>query len=421
MIDRKDFREHPEKYQAALQRRGSRFAHLLKTFGALHDQVDTGKQRELEELQAEMNAANRLIPSLPPADKKKKIAAMKKVSDRIAAMKAKMKSSDRDPELELPNIPKDDVPDGRDDRENVVIREVGKKPALKNPKDYLTLAKDLGVIDMERGSKVSGSRFGYILGPLAQMEFALVQYAQQVLLPEGFTMVVPPVLIKAENMAAMGYLAGGGESETYHLPDDDLYLVGTSEQSVGPMHRDEIFREQDLPKRYLAFSTCFRREAGSYGQDTKGIMRVHQFDKLEMFSLTLPEQSDAEHEFLLGLEERLMQGLGLAYRVVKICAGDLGYPSARTYDVETWMPGQDQYRETHSASTTTDYQSRDLHIRVRRRDGRVELVHMLNATAFSMSRPLIAILENYQQPDGSVAVPKALQPFMNGLQVIRRP
>ncbi len=231
-------------------------------------------------------------------------------------------------------------------------------------------------------------------------------------------MVVPPVMIKEENMAAMGYLHGGGEDETYRFEKDNLYLVGTSEQSIGPMHRDEVFQEADLPKRYVSFSTCFRREAGSYGKDTKGILRVHQFDKLEMFSLTLPEASDQEHDFLLAMEEKLMQGLELPYRVVKLCTGDIGWPSARTYDIETWMPGQGTYRETHSTSTTTDYQSRDLNIKVQRKDGKV-LVHMLNGTAFAIGRTLIAIIENYQQSDGSIAIPTVLQPFMGGLKKIQ--
>jgi seryl-tRNA synthetase len=213
------------------------------------------------------------------------------------------------PTPRLPNIPKADVPVGDSDEQNVVLREVGEKRPIANPKQYLELTEEQGLIDIQRASKVSGSRFGYLLGGIAEMEFALVQYAQSVLLDEGFTLVVPPVMVKEENMEAMGYLNGGGEDETYHFAKDKLYLVGTSEQSVGPMHRDEVFRQEDLPKRYLSFSTCFRREAGSYGKDTKGIIRVHQFDKMEMFSFCLPEHSDQEHEFFLKMEERLMQGL----------------------------------------------------------------------------------------------------------------
>jgi seryl-tRNA synthetase len=227
-------------------------------------------------------------------------------------------------------------------------------------------------------------------------------------------------MIKTENMRAMGYFNGGGESETYRLPDDDLVLVGTSEQSIGPMHRGETFDAQQLPRRYAAFSTCFRREAGSYGKDTKGILRVHQFDKLEMFSFGLPEKSDEEHEFLLTLQEKLWQGLEIPYQVVKLCAGDLGWPSARTYDIEAWMPGQKTFREVGSTSTTTDYQSRDLNIRYQQGSER-GLVHLLNGTAFAIGRTLIAIIENYQQADGSVSIPTVLQPYLHGQKVIAKP
>lgn len=380
------------------------------------------KQRELELLQAKRNAASKIIPTLENGERKKRIAELKPLSEQIKQLEYEVKLAKREsPDvLVWPNSPKDDVPDGDDESKNVVERVVGKKPKLKNPQDYLALTAPLDLIDLKRASKVSGSRFGYLLGAVAQLEFALVQYAQSIILPEGFTMVVPPVMIKEENMAAMGYLSGGGEDETYHFEKDNLYLVGTSEQSIGPMHRDEIFHVEDLPRRYLSFSTCFRREAGSYGKDTKGIIRVHQFDKLEMFSFTRPEKSDEEHAFLLRLEEKLMQGLQLPYRVVKLCTGDLGWPSARTWDIETWMPGQGLYRETHSTSTTTDYQSRALNIKVEC-GGKKEYVHMLNGTAFAIGRTLIAVIENYQQPDGSIAIPKVLQPYMFGQQSIDSP
>ncbi len=398
-----------------LKRRGKKFAALLADVQAGGNSERKKLQTELESLQAQINAANKIIPTLQGDDKKEKIAELKPVSQQIAALKEKIQAAAT--EIRLPNPPRPDVPEGDDEDQNVVEREVGAKPELKNAKDYLTLTEAAGLIDLKRASKVSGSRFGYILGPIAQLEFALIQYAQSVILPAGFTLVVPPVMIKEENMESMGYLSGGGEDETYHFAKDNLYLVGTSEQSIGPMHRDEIFKEEDLPKRYLSFSTCFRREAGSYGKDTKGILRVHQFDKLEMFSITLPEKSDDEHAFLLSLEEKLMQGLELPYQVKKLCTGDLGWPSARTWDIETWMPGQGVYRETHSTSTTTDYQSRALNIKVERA-GKKEYVHMLNGTAFAIGRTLIAIIENYQQTDGSIAVPKILQPWMNGLKSI---
>ena len=406
-----------QEHIQAVKRRGKKFTGLIADMEKVMSGNITNsiQQQELQLLQAEINRASKEIPKLSADEKKKKIAEMKPKSDRVAELK---KGLNQDAPFILPNAPRADVPNGDDESGNVVEREVGKKPKIKDPKDYLALTEDKGLIDLKRASKVSGSRFGYLVGPIAQLEFALVQYAQKTLLKEGFSLVVPPVMIKEENMAAMGYLNGGGEDETYHFAKDNLYLVGTSEQSIGPMHRDEVFQEADLPKRYLSFSTCFRREAGSYGKDTKGILRVHQFDKLEMFSLTLPEKSDEEHAFLLSMEEQLMQGLELPYRVVKLCTGDLGWPSARTWDIETWMPGQNTYRETHSTSTTTDYQSRDLNIKVQRQGGK-EFVHLLNGTAFAIGRTLIAIIENYQNADGSIDIPKVLQPYMEGLKKIQ--
>lgn len=403
----------PEQLEG-IRRRGTRFAWLLEELENATANDTKNQQQQLEQLQSQLNAASKKIPTLSSEEKTALIAEMKPISDQVATIKAAIASVK--PAPRLPNIPKADVPVGDSDAQNIVLREVGEKRVIDSPKQYLELTEEQGWIDIQRASKVSGSRFGYLLGGIAEMEFALVQYAQSVLLDEGFTLVVPPVMVKEENMEAMGYLNGGGEDETYHFAKDKLYLVGTSEQSVGPMHRDEIFRQEDLPKRYLSFSTCFRREAGSYGKDTKGIIRVHQFDKMEMFSFCLPEHSDQEHEFFLKMEERLMQGLELPYRVVQLCTGDLSWPSARTYDIETWMPGQGVYRETHSSSTTTDFQSAPLNIRVQRDNGTRELVHMLNGTAFAIGRMLIAIIENYQQPDGTIRIPDVLHPWMRGRQ-----
>jgi seryl-tRNA synthetase len=413
MIDLKDFRQNPNKYYDAIAKRGRKFNDLLNALKSQRD--DSKKQIELEKLQAEVNAASKIMPNLGAVEKKDKIAQLKPISDQIAAIK---KELDGKREIIIPNITKDDVPVGDDESGNVVIREVGRKREIKEPKDYLALTEPLGLIDTKRAGKVSGSRFGYILGAVAQMEFALIQFAQSKILQHEFTMVVPPVMIKEENMAAMGYLSGGGEDETYHFEKDNLYLVGTSEQSIGPMHRDEVLKEEDLPKRYLSFSTCFRREAGSYGKDTKGILRVHQFDKLEMFCLVVPEESDQEQLNMLALAETLWQGLDIPYRVVNQCTGDISWPSARTYDIEAWLPGQKQYREVGSTSTTTDYQSRALNIKVARKNGHKEIVHMLNGTALAIGRTLIAIIENYQRPDGTIEIPKVLRPYMNGAKVI---
>ena len=321
--------------------------------------------------------------------------------------------------LQLPNLPLDDVPVGKDEKDNVVLREVGKKPKFSfKPKDYLEIAEAMDLIDIKRAAKVSGTRFGYLKREAALLELALVNLAFNVLTKEKFILVIPPVIIKTEMMEGMGYLdTPEDKAERYFLEDGKLVLVGTSEQSIGPMHKDEILEEKELPKRYLAFSSCFREEAGAYGKDTKGILRVHQFDKVEMFSICRPEKSKNEHQFLLKMEEKLIQLLKIPYRVVQLSSGDLARPSASTYDIETWMPGQNKYRETHSVSHCTDFQARRLNIRYRGKKG-LEFVHTLNGTAFAIGRMLIAIIENYQQKDGSVKVPKALQKY-TGFKTIK--
>ena len=316
---------------------------------------------------------------------------------------------------QMPNLPLLHVIVGKSDKENKVIREVGTKPQFSKPLDYMELAQKLDIIDTERAAKVSGSRFGYLKGAAALLEFALVDLAMKTLVKEGFTPVVPPVLINEKSMWAMGYLERGAD-EIYYLSKDNLYLVGTSEQSVGAMHQGEIFNTEQLPRRYVSFSPCFRREAGSYGKDTKGILRVHQFDKVEMFSIVKPEDSEAEHAFLLSIEEKLMQALELPYHVLDICSGDLGDPAAAKYDIEAWLPGQNggkgEYRETHSTSNTTDFQSRRLGIKYKTKEGASEFVHLLNGTAFAIGRMILAILENYQTEEGTVRVPKVLQQYM---------
>ncbi|MBU4315204.1 serine--tRNA ligase, partial [Patescibacteria group bacterium] len=258
------------------------------------------------------------------------------------------------------------------------------------------------------------ARFTYLKGDGVLLEFALIQYALQTVAKHGFTPVITPHMVKPEVMRAMGYLEHGGHDEIYYLSKDNMYLIGTSEQSVGAMHMDEILDGAKLPIRYVGFSPCYRREAGSYGKDTKGILRVHQFDKVEMFSFSTPENSDAEHNLILEIEETLMQGLKIPYRVIKMVTGDLGLPAARKYDIEAWMPSQKVYRETHSCSSCTDFQARRLNTRYKIGDGKPQLVHTLNGTTFAIGRTLIAILENFQQEDGSVIVPEVLRPFMGG-------
>ncbi|MCK5044319.1 serine--tRNA ligase [Candidatus Parcubacteria bacterium] len=381
------------------------------------------KRRELmtslDSFSAEKNKAGKeIVDAGEEKEKQKIIAAMKEVDEKSDKLQQEFKIIDQEFSsllFKVPNMPLDEVPEGKDDKENISIREVGKKPNFDfEPKDYLTIAENLDMIDVKRAAKVSGARFGYLKGDIALLEFALINFIFNTLTKEGFVPVVPPVMIKKENMKDMGYFEREDSDEVYQLEKDGLVLVGTSEQSIGPMHRDEIFEEKDLPKRYAAFSTCFRREAGSYGKDTKGILRVHQFDKVEMFSFCNPASSKEEHQLILAMEEKLMQELEIPYQVLQICTGDLGAPAAVKYDVEAWLPTANCYRETHSTSNCTDFQARSLNMRYRNKEtGKLEFIHTLNGTAFAIGRIIIAIIENYQQKDGSIKVPKALQKYLN--------
>ena len=319
--------------------------------------------------------------------------------------------------LQIPNPAKDDVKVGKNDSENEVLRKVGDPTKFDfTPKDHLNLGEKLDIIDVARASKISGARFYFLKKEGALLEFALRQLAFDILLKEGFIPLVPPILIKTEIMKGLGYMENGGDEDMYILDKDDLVLVGTSEQSIVAMHKDEVLNLKDLPKRYVGFSTCFRREAGSYGKDTRGILRAHQFDKVEMVSFTKQGEDDKEHEYLLSIEEKLLQALGIPYQVVKMCSGDLGYPAARKYDLEAWIPSENKYREVTSTSTTTDFQARRLNIKYQ--DGNEKkYVNILNGTAFS-TRPIIAILENYQEEDGSIKIPEVLQKIL-GKSVIK--
>ncbi len=373
--------------------------------------------QQVEELRAAQNKASEEISREKDASaREEKIAEIKKVKEEVSELEPKLETIKEDFTkmlLAVPNIMQSGTPVGKSEEDNVILREVGKRRKFDfNPRDYMEIAGRCGLIDTERAAKVSGSRFGYIKNEAAILEFALVKLALDILLKEGFQFVIPPVMIKSAAMQAMGYIdTADDRKERYSFPEDDIYLVGTSEQSVGPMHMDEVLEEKNLPLRYVSFSSCFRREAGSYGKDTKGILRVHQFDKIEMFSFCKPEDSAAEHKFLISLEEKLMQKLELPYRLMQLCSIDFARPSSATFDIETWFPGENKYRETHSCSNCTDYQARRLNTRYKEnKTGKVEFVHMLNGTVFSQ-RPILAILENYQQEDGSVEIPKVLRDY----------
>ena len=373
--------------------------------------------KETESLRAEENRLSYLISKeVDPTKRDELLRRAQQIKAGAIDYEKSLKEATPEFEklmLEIPNLPFDDVPVGKDERDNVVLKEVGKRPKFKlKPKDYLEIAEKLDLIDIKRAAKISGTRFGFLKKEAAWLEFALINLTFDTLTKQGFIPIVPPVMKKPEMARGMGYPEQFDGEEAYYIEKDKLFLIGTSEQSMGAMHAGEIFEEKDLPKRYLGFSTCFRREAGAYGKETWGIFRVHQFDKVEMFSFCQPEKSRKENQFFLEMEEKLMKSLKIPYRIVRMCTGDLGFPTAAKYDIEAWMPSQNNYRETHSTSNCTDFQARRLNIRYRNKSGKLNFVHTINGTAFAIGRTLIAIIENYQQKDGSIKIPETLQKYL---------
>ncbi|TSC82124.1 MAG: seryl-tRNA synthetase [Parcubacteria group bacterium Gr01-1014_20] len=409
MLDIKLIRENPERVKKGVFAKGVN-PKLVDEFLVL-DEKWRDLTKKSEDLRAEQRKAGEV----------KDVEKAKKLKDEIKGLEEEFLATTQKRDtllLEFPNLPFEDVPVGRDEAGNKVLREVGKKPDFGfEPKDYLTLAKNLDLIDVEKAGEISGSRFGYLKNEAVLLEFALVDLAMKTLIKEGFSLIVPPVLVKPEIMKAMGKSNFIKDKDAYHITEDDLYLVGSSEHSVGPYHMGETFNEKDLPKRYVGFSTCFRREAGSYGKDTKGILRVHQFDKVEMITFSKPEDSEKQHQFMLSMQEKLMKALELPYQVMEICTGDMTFADARQYDIETWLPSENKYRETQSVSNTTDYQARGLNTKYQTRDGKKEFVHMLNGTAFAIGRTVIAIIENFQTKEGKVIVPKALRDYVGKKEI----
>jgi seryl-tRNA synthetase len=422
MLDINFIRENPQKVKEACEKKQVKI-NVDKLLDL--DEKKRELMTEMETLRAEQNKISRGGKDLPvQAGNNVLITQAREIKEKIKLIEPELKTI----ELELndflgtlPNIPFEDVPVGKDDSDNVVLRKVG-QPSLKlqhgEAKDYMQLGEGLDLIDIERAGKVAGSRFGYLKRELPLLEFALINLVMDTVIKEGFIPVIPPVMLKDEMARGTGYFEATDEKEAYFLPEDKMYLAGTSEQSLIAMHSGEILNEKDLPLRYVGFSTCFRREAGSYGKDTKGILRVHQFDKLEMVVFCKSENSIKEHKLLLSIEEKLMKALDLPYQVINICTADLGRPAAAKYDIETWLPSENKYRETHSTSNCTDFQARRLNIRYRDKSGKMNFVHTLNGTAFAIGRILIMIMENYQQKDGSIKVPKALQKYC-GFKIIR--
>lgn len=407
MIDIAILRTQRDALAASLARRGADVD--LDALTDL-DERRRSARAHAEEVRAKQKAAGKAIATLSGDDKTEAIADASQLAEDYKALVADADVLDEEFDalwVLLPNMTDPTAADGHREEDAVEIRTVGTPRTFDfDAKDHVELGTALGVLDVERASKVSGSRFGFVMGDLAILEFALVRYAMDMVMPHGFKPMIPPVLVRDHALYGTGFFPGDAE-QVYSIPDDDLFLVGTSEVPIAAFHADEIFDEDELPVRYAGYSTCFRREAGTYGKDTRGIFRVHQFDKVEMFSFVRPEDSAAEHEFLLAREEELLGGLELPYRVVNVAAGDLGSSAAKKYDIEAWFPSHDRYREVTSTSNTTDYQSRRLKIRYRSESGN-ELVHTLNGTAIAVGRILIALMENHQNADGSVQIPQAL-------------
>ena len=358
---------------------------------------------EAEQIRAEQN---KLGKEIAKAENEEKENLLKKAADLSESFKSLSEKAEKQEQLfldlwiKIPNIVDPSSPVGKTDQDNKEIKKVGEIKEYKNVKDHLEIGESLGLINVEKASEVSGSRFSYIFGDLVKIEFNLVSYVLDKLSNNGFLPTVPPVLVRENALFGTGFFPDDAE-QVYEIPNDDLYLVGTSEVSLAALHGEEILEHKSLPIRYAGFSTCFRREAGTYGKDTTGIFRVHQFDKVEMFSFCDSDNSKEEHEYLLSLEEEILQDLEIPYRVVDVCSGDLGASASKKFDIEAWIPSQNNYREVTSCSNTTDYQARRLNIRTKK-EKETALIHTLNGTALAVGRILIALIENNQQEDGSV-------------------
>ncbi|MFW2338732.1 MAG: serine--tRNA ligase [Acidimicrobiia bacterium] len=416
MIDVNILRENPETLAAALKRRGAQLS--VDELTAL-DRRRREVRHRAEEIRAEQKQSGKAIAALQGDEKQAAIARAGSLSEDYKRLTLEADGLDEQFNalwVQVPNIAHESAPDGTTEEDAVEIRRWGDVPEFDfRVQDHQDLGETLDIIDVARGVKTSGSRFAYLKGKAALLEFGLVRFAMDRLMEGGFTPVIPPVLVREEALYGTGFFPDDSE-QVYAIEKDDLYLVGTSEVALAALHLDEILDEADLPVRYAGFSTCFRREAGTYGKDTRGIFRVHQFDKVEMFSFCHPDKSWDEHETLLAMEEGIVQALGLPYRVVNVAAGDLGASAAKKYDIEAWIPSQETFREITSCSNTTDFQARRLKARFKSDKGN-RLVYTLNGTAVAVGRTILAIMENFQQADGSIVIPEVLHPY-TGFDVI---
>ncbi len=384
------------------------------------DEINRLRKIQSKEIFEQMKISNSNNPSLVNL----KHGDLKEKENKLKAELKTVEDEYHEVMYQIPAIPAKDVEVSPDleTKDAQILRKVGEPTQFDfEPKDHLDLGEALDIIDTKRAVRMSGSRFAYLKGDAVLLELALIQFAMNELTKKGFIPVVPPALIRKSITEKLGYWQAGGSKDYYLVMDEEeqneLYLVGTAEHSIVPMHEEEVMIKKDLPKRYLGFSPAFRREAGTYGKDTRGILRMHQFDKVEMVSFTTQEDDDKEHELLLSVEEKLFQSLGIPYQIVKSYAHDLGFPVARKYDIEAWMPGQSAYREVTSTSTTGDFQARRFNIKYQDGDEK-KYAHILNGTAFAIGRTIIAIMENYQQTDGSINIPEVLLPYMHGVEII---
>jgi len=419
MIDIELFRKNPEIFEEEIKKRGMKID--------VSDGVSLDRQRrELTfkdgELRAKKNEATKNIPLLKGEDRNKKIEEMKEINIELDELKAKLEESEKQYKIHFaayPNLSHKDIPVGPDESGNIAISYNKEKPVFDfTPKNHIELGTSLDILDEKRAAKISGSRFVFIKNEGVMLEFALVQYVLNKLIGKGFVPMIPPTLVNEKAMYGTGFFPVEA-SQYYKTELDDLYLIGTSEVPLCAYHSDEFLDMAKLPLKYTAFSTCFRREAGTYGKDLGGMFRVHQFDKIEMLVFTHPDKSWEEYETLLETLEEIMIELGFHYRIMDMCTGDIGTPNARKYDLEVWLPGQQKYRELASCSHDSDFQSRRLNIKYK--DGKKKaLVHTMNSTACAVGRTLIAIYENYQNSDGSISIPEVLVPYMGGKKKISR-
>lgn len=417
MIDLELLRKNPEIFKDEIKKRGIKI-------NIDNDLALDSERRNLifkvDELRAQKNEASKKIPGLSGTEKQKMIKEMKKVNEELRALEHKMNKTEQlffKRISTYPNISHPSVPIGKDENDNAVIYMVGEKPGFDfKPRNHIELGEKLGILDEERATKISGARFVFLKNMAVMLQFALVQYVLDLLVQKGFIPLIPPVLVKERAMYGTGFFPVE-TSQYYKTELDELYLIGTSEVPLCAYHADELIDINKLPLKYTAFSSCFRREAGSYGKDLGGLFRVHQFDKIEMFIFSNPDNSWDEFEDLKEILEEIFRGLGLHYRMMNMCTGDIGTPNAKKYDLEAWMPGQENYREIASCSHDTEFQARRLNVKFK--DGnKKNFVHTMNSTACAMGRTIMAIMENYQDKNGNIIIPGKLVPYMGGTKII---